>query len=71
MCGNTYPFIYLSLETGEMIAGKPFILLLYLMESMLRKFYMCQIFKITNWHHPLESFVKSFSMADRDNPGNF
>lgn len=69
MCGNTYPFIYLSLETGEMIAVKPFILLL--MESMFRKFYMCQIFKITNWYHPLESFVKSFSMANRDTPGNF
>lgn len=28
MYGNPYPFIYLSLETGEMIAGQPFIFVL-------------------------------------------
>lgn len=29
------------------------------------------MFSATNCHHPLGSFVKSSSMANRDNPGNF
>lgn len=39
-------------------------------EYVWKEFYMCHIFKITNCHHPLGSFVKSFFVANRDNPGN-
>lgn len=40
-------------------------------EYVQEQVYTCHIFKITNCRHPLGSFVKSFSVADRDDPGNF
>lgn len=72
MYGNTYPFVYLSLETRE-IVGQPlsFHCVLFDGEDVRKQFYMCHVFKITNCHQPLGSFIKSFSVADRDSPGNF
>lgn len=69
-----YLFIYLSLETGEMILGNLYLFIVfYLMENLFRNisFTFVIFSKITNGHRPQGSFVLSFSVINRDNPVNF
>lgn len=57
----------------EKLLGNPYLLIVfYLMERMFRNSFTCVTFsKSLNCRQPLGSFVQSFSVANRNSPGNF